>query len=70
MKWSEARGKGTFNRLTNLDVAPDSGLAVLESIYFQSRKHDAFLLVLALPWTFIWSLLNQQHGEERNSVPG
>lgn len=54
----------------NLGVAPDSGLTVLESIYFQSRKHGAFLLVLALPQTFIWSLLNQLQREVHKSVPG
>lgn len=57
-------------RFMNLGVATDSGLTVQESIYFLSRKHSAFLLVLTLPWTFIWSLLNQRHGEEHDSVPG
>lgn len=60
--------KRVLTGLVNLGVVADSGLTVLESTDFQSRKHGTYLLVLALPWTFIWSWLNQLHGEEHSSV--
>lgn len=52
----------------NLGVAADSGLTVLESTYFQSRKHGAFVSV-GPTLDLHLHLMNQLHGEEHNSVP-